>query len=177
MPQRHRRIDDRLPAEAIADRVDGVVGARAFAPLGRARAKASSASPNGSSSCSVDAAQMRHGNRQERDRRSPPDGRASTPVHQLDGDLGERRSVAEIGAGSVSARVTERISAKRTRTVTVRPRRDPWRAGVRRCGRRDARAPAGTTRSAAGSRPKRRLRAGGMRAPCAFRSRADRDSR
>ena len=38
--------------------------------------------------------------------------------------ISARIAVAEIGASSVTARVTERRSAKRTRSVTVRPGRD-----------------------------------------------------
>ena len=51
-------------------------------------------------------------------------------AHKLVRQISARIAVAEIGASSVTERVTERRSAKRTRTVTVRPGLDLARSRV-----------------------------------------------
>ena len=106
---------------------------------------------------------MRDRDRQQRDRLLL---RVIARGRRAPGPRRSRRApvVAEIGAGSVTARVTERRSAKRTRTVMVRPARDLarslapmrsarwWSVGLK-------------TRSIGGSSSQRRLRAGRVRAP------------
>ncbi len=84
-------------------------------------------------------------------------------AHQLLGDLGERSRSPRSAASSVIERVTERRSAKRTRTVTVRPGRDFARSRV---ATRSARCSSvGRIHALVGRLPaERRLRAGRMRA-------------
>ena len=84
---------------------------------------------------------------------------AEHAAHEIGRDLGEH-VVAEIGAGRVMARVTARMSAKRTRTVTVRQGRSFAR---KRRAMRSARCcrTGRNTFSVAGLLTQRRLRAGG----------------
>jgi hypothetical protein len=69
--------------------------------------------------------QIRHGTRQQRDG-SLLRVVGRCPAHHLLGGI----CVAETGAGKVVERVIDRISAKRTRTLTVRPGRDFARSRV-----------------------------------------------
>ena len=60
-------------------------------------------------------------------------GCCASTMHTSSSAISARIAVVEIGALSVTERLTERRSAKRTRTVTVRPGRDLAGAGCKSC--------------------------------------------
>ena len=161
--QHHRAIADRLPAEAVADRVHGAVGPPARRALPAARPPRLVGKPERqlqlqsgcASRCDTEIASS------EIVRSSRVIGQHA--AHQVLGDLGERGGRRD-RRGSVSARVTARRSAKRTRTVTVRPASDLARS---RAPMRSARCCSVGRKTSLRGRlaAERRLRAGRARPP------------
>ena len=154
-------VANRFPAKALANLVEGPVCEPSRCAFFAARRRSHSPVRAAAPAASHVFFEVRHRNRQKRD--GPLVGVVASTPRTRSSATSARIAVAEIGAGSVSERVTERRSANRTRTVTVRPGRDFARSRLAIRSAR-CRAPAGRP-VRRGLPAQRRLRSCRMRAP------------